>query len=829
MSGITVFIGLFTGSGPFCHFSLAVSWSTMNGADLAADCSNATELSTFERSMTRQLWKHDALLLTEAVLAGIIVAIGAYGQRYRHQPSTRFIFLGATTLFLPIISSLVSTVGTDANYVVPLRTEDGDDLNQSLLVAKCTGTNNSIFLVVWAFLVQLILINTSTLVSVDDREGKSKGPPLELLVQGLWTLYLGTTILTKEFFVSGNFLIEVIGLVEVFVPFALLISKLALKYYAFKKARRSFALGRNPALISAYMQQLQAQEANQNGEPPVSEDAPPPPLLVMREEEIQMEMQPGGYAFKDDSAGTTLINNVDLLVTVDKVWDLDRVLQISTLQLKDLCLSFALFKLLRCRFARYKLTNASSMGTLTFFRSLLLKMGDHDRVFGLIADELSFVHDYYYSSLPIFYSKCCLPILSIILSLLCIAFYVMFTIIILSVVFIVIPRAKETLGQELSSQLYCQIWCIKKVNYNLVSHQLNLGRLNIDLVPLFLLLVIAVTAEVKDMASYLCSNWTKVTLICCYANCASSQCCLGLQKWVLSLLLRCRCKLMKHWDGKMSQCSVLVLPPRTSGGLLVLIRRLLRLPDHRRKIKVPAAVNVCIVNALRSVISNGSLRDGVRSLRRSQVGESFIWACDGKGTSHTILLWHIATCILEVKHQYRHDQKQGSPPLSNNSDHKIIATHLSRYCAYLVTWYPELLPDNVAWSKSLYEAVKKDAKHALAGHSAARLSTIEYQQLIETLSQNSKHELLKNGVKLGKQLVETIEEEEMAWKLLADFWSEMILYVAPSDNLEGHKEAIARGGELITLLWAMLFHAGIVSRPGEEDGVAAATTSAGAV
>nr|CAB3451855.1 unnamed protein product [Digitaria exilis] len=491
----------------------------MNGADLAADCSNATELSTFERSMTRQLWKHDALLLTEAVLAGIIVAIGAYGQRYRHQPSTRFIFLGATTLFLPIISSLVSTVGTDANYVVPLRTEDGDDLNQSLLVAKCTGTNNSIFLVVWAFLVQLILINTSTLVSVDDREGKSKGPPLELLVQGLWTLYLGTTILTKEFFVSGNFLIEVIGLVEVFVPFALLISKLALKYYAFKKARRSFALGRNPALISAYMQQLQAQEANQNGEPPVSEDAPPPPLLVMREEEIQMEMQPGGYAFKDDSAGTTLINNVDLLVTVDKVWDLDRVLQISTLQLKDLCLSFALFKLLRCRFARYKLTNASSMGTLTFFRSLLLKMGDHDR----------------------------------------------------------------------------------------------------------------------------------------------------------------------------------------------------------------------------------------------------------------------------------------------------------------------LLPDNVAWSKSLYEAVKKDAKHALAGHSAARLSTIEYQQLIETLSQNSKHELLKNGVKLGKQLVETIEEEEMAWKLLADFWSEMILYVAPSDNLEGHKEAIARGGELITLLWAMLFHAGIVSRPGEEDGVAAATTSAGAV
>jgi hypothetical protein len=42
--------------------------------------------------------------------------------------------------------------------------------------------------------------------------------------------------------------------------------------------------------------------------------------------------------------------------------------------------------------------------------------------------------------------------------------------------------------------------------------------------------------------------------------------------------------------------------------------------------------------------------------------------------------------------------------------------------------------------------------------------------------------------------------------------------VAPSENLKGHSEAIARGGELVTLLWALLFHAGIVSRPGEDEG-----------
>lgn len=152
-------------------------------------------------------------------------------------------------------------------------------------------------------------------------------------------------------------------------------------------------------------------------------------------------------------------------------------------------------------------------------------------------------------------------------------------------------------------------------------------------------------------------------------------------------------------------------------------------------------------------------------------------------------------------------------------------------CHGMVTWSPELLPDNVAWSKSLYKAVKKDAEEALAGHSAARSWTpvVEYQQLVQTLRAKSMHEVVKNGMKLGEQMVDTIEEEEIAWKVLADFWSDMILSIALTDNIKEHKQAIARGGEMITLLWAMLFHAGIVSRPGEEDGTAAATTSAGAV
>jgi hypothetical protein len=84
--------------------------------------------------------------------------------------------------------------------------------------------------------------------------------------------------------------------------------------------------------------------------------------------------------------------------------------------------------------------------------------------------------------------------------------------------------------------------------------------------------------------------------------------------------------------------------------------------------------------------------------------------------------------------------------------------------------------------------------------------------------------VLKDAAKLADQLGELMTGgEEMVWELLAGFWSEMVLYLAPSDNMKGYMEAIDRGGELITLLWAMLTHLGIVDRP--ESAAASASSS----
>ncbi|CAM0150432.1 unnamed protein product [Urochloa decumbens] len=543
-------------------------------------------VSSFGKSLVDKLWRMNSLLLISAILAGVIVGAGIYGQRYRHHRFTRFIFLGATTLFLPVVSTVVSMGAGDSD-----RAMSKGELVESIiwLIADCQPKFHSFMVVIWASLAQIIMINTSAVVAVDDREGGSIGPPFELLVQGIWICYLGVNYIIIASGGTFDGVDLVITALEV-VPFVLTCSKMVFKYYAFEKARQSFALGRNPHLVSRYMKQQPLRERSGHGEAMVADDAPPR-LLVMGEEKRHVEKQPLGYVFKDDS-WTTSHNNG--LVTIDRVW---------------------------------------------------------------------------------------------------------------------------------------------------------------------------------------------------------------------------RCKLMKHWDEKIGQCNILEIRPRTT--LPVLLRRLLRLPDQKKKVKVQAAVKVCIMEVVRRS-RHGRLSNGTACLRRrGQVGERFLWACNNKSTSYAILTWHIATSVLEVRYPHLNDQEQGpsSSPIPN-TNYKMAATHLSRYCAYLVTWCPELLPDDEAWSRSLYEDVKEDADRVIAGCTGGDSLTPEAkcQQLVEVLSAKTKHEVLKEGARLGKQLVDlTVEGDDAAWKLLAEFWSEMILYVAPSDNLKGHKEAIARGGELITLLWVLLFHAGIVS------------------
>ena len=68
--------------------------------------------SRFVKKIVRQLWRVEAVMIANAILGGVIVGIGTYGHRYRHYGITRYLLLGATTLFLPITSYVITATGS---------------------------------------------------------------------------------------------------------------------------------------------------------------------------------------------------------------------------------------------------------------------------------------------------------------------------------------------------------------------------------------------------------------------------------------------------------------------------------------------------------------------------------------------------------------------------------------------------------------------------------------------------------------------------------------------------------------------------------------------
>lgn len=227
-------------------------------------------------------------------------------------------------------------------------------------------------------------------------------------------------------------------------------------------------------------------------------------------------------------------------------------------------------------------------------------------------------------------------------------------------------------------------------------------------------------------------------------------------------------------------------------------------------------VKIEVIKTLR--INKWKLSNGLKSLERNQEVIASLPASVSdrllslqskeKGTTRIILVWHIATSICEIA------PKEASNNAPNHL--KNVATSLSKYCAYLVAFAPNLLPDLVYSTQWLFEEVVFETAEKLKKRNPKvskyeQLTTPDDQQDLEGKIHQLHSSTLELGVLLGKNLMEGIEEENKRWKVLAEFWAEMILFLAPSKNAAAHAEYLATGGEFITHLWALLTHAGIVT------------------
>uniref|UniRef100_R7W9K1 Uncharacterized protein n=1 Tax=Aegilops tauschii TaxID=37682 RepID=R7W9K1_AEGTA len=249
-------------------------------------------------------------------------------------------------------------------------------------------------------------------------------------------------------------------------------------------------------------------------------------------------------------------------------------------------------------------------------------------------------------------------------------------------------------------------------------------------------------------------------------------------------------------------------------------------PD--KPIELPKEVKEAIVHAL--IRTDGNLTNGKSSLVDNRAVdllrafEQDIHAnkncSQRKGNqTHLIMTWHVATWYCEMALSSDEEQVTRIKNLSSDEEkelrsHLEVATKLSKYCAYLVVSAPNLLPGHQYDTVCVLEAVAVEATKFLE-NSNDKYETMRNLEESEGVTQSADGAIFQSGAKLGRQLVVEIEDVTQRWKVLADFWAEMMLYVAPSDNVKGHMEELAEGGEFITHLWALLTHAGILGR--QED------------
>ncbi|WVZ49992.1 hypothetical protein U9M48_001293 [Paspalum notatum var. saurae] len=460
------------------------------------------------------------------------------------------------------------------------------------------------------------------------------------------------------------------------------------------------------------------------------------------------------------------------VTTVEQIWQCTGnllVLDERGKSFKDVCLSMALSKMLNRRFAGFKLTEAGLDKTHDLVFKGLLLAGDgkpYQRAFRVIEDELVFVHDMYFTRYYYLFQKgrclaLCLPV-------------IMF---------------------GLLSWLTCQ----------LIKHRSRSLAITICIIVALALL------EAYQLYLYIASGWFKVALIQSYVCTPSLQrnCCF-IEK-VIGFLLRL--KSFRPWKDRLGQYCILQELGRKNRLRSWLHYATLGLVDKARKgrqnsVKLSENVKKAIVQSLLGC--NGNLTNVVTSLRNNGVHSNLSWACDNAtaadgAVTRTILRWHIATtlCLQQGDAQFKGD------------DAVTTASTLSQYCMHLLVFAPNLLPDHSSVSEAIIDDAIVEAGELLRG-----ANTLEERckELMETISTGHRHDrggheaplVVAQGAQLAGRLVAL--EPTKRWKVLSDFWAEMMLYVSPSDDARAHLEALAKGGEFITHLWALLTHAGVLKR-----------------
>lgn len=474
------------------------------------------------------------------------------------------------------------------------------------------------------------------------------------------------------------------------------------------------------------------------------------------------------------------------LVTVEQIWRCNGSLLCGdgdrAGQLKDVCLSMALSKMLNRRFAGFhKLVESELDKTHDFlFRGLLHGQKYVERAFRVIEVELAFVHDYFYTKYFVIYMYRHDDT--------------------------VLSCAMIPFCGWLAYMLFQRVH-VPNDELKLIDDHNN----NFDALITAVLIIGVALVEGLQVYIYLASAWCKVALISKYVARESWSS----RQWVANLIgCITSFKSFRSWEDKLGQYTLLknvdYIPINFMYyATMFLVDRTKKGRKEDKCVRLSMKVKKAVIDTLRS--SNGQLTNGVKSLKANgiEVFRKLSWSCTTvRTTTHTIIAWHIATTLCEVEDEERHRMD------STTTNYKDVACSLSRYCAYLVAFAPELLPDHSFVSQTIFDALVDEATQELLNLKTLEQRCEKLKEIgkVSDMEQNgADNRLIVLGARLGCQLLE-IENPSRRWKVLSDFWAEMVLYLAPSDDARERLETLTRGGEFITHLWALLTHGGILER-----------------
>ncbi|KAG2588794.1 hypothetical protein PVAP13_5NG224300 [Panicum virgatum] len=648
--------------------------------------------------------------IVSIVLLAILVVLSSYHRRSGHLALCLFVW-AASTLFFPLVCYAVSAAAKWDAARVPL-----------LL-------SWTVFLRILCNTIDTARSSTSA-IGNGGSTGSKVRPSVEQLARMGWVAFL---IISSGGTAGSPQLTGVLLWLWV-----LSLLKLIYRLVAAELAKNSIAVGLNAYLVVDYMKQIHGPaQAGEGGH----DEVKGPPYFVMGENQLHIEARPQGYRIDRASSPSLSIDGGyghGHLVTMDRIWRLSSSgdpLLASFSHLKDLCLSFALFKLQLRRFIGCPLAEAGCHRAMAFVQDGLLS-GSPERVFQVVQTELSVLANFVYSKLSVFYaSGWCFPALNVILVL---ATWISCLAAGGAIVHDMTNRGMTLAMDYLQLRSYLQ-------DHDTVFHII----VGLDVLVSVPFITVIVFTEGWEIASYFCSDWIKVSTICQYARRPSWR----KSPWARRKLGRVlRLRAMQQWDDRFCQMSILQL-------LFCYCGCVSRQVDWIAKetVVVPAAVKSAIVETLRT--NQGRLVNGELSLQRNGVADKLIWACRISATgddnvelvlgslSEQILVCHVATKLAVLKRsQGAHGRVDGDNDGDEESERVVVATRLSRYCAYLVALKPGLLPDHRVWTEELYEGVVEEVTRVLARCAGL---VVLYERVAMCLA-GSMNATLKTASKLGR-------------------------------------------------------------------------------